>query len=147
MQLHKLASKLSLFDEKLLVNKIYFNINFLMKNRLIIAGFTPKNRLRQLKLRVFQPINKSELTHQFNFSIIKEWIMTLKERKRVLRFYFSNSDHQKIQTVTLPALELGLSFCEISICEPPSSSFARFRAIGRSTFPAKPIRYLHIVVT
>ena len=63
MQLHKLASQLSLFDEKLLVNKIYFNINFLMKNRLIIAGFTPKNRLRQLKLRVFQPINKSELTH------------------------------------------------------------------------------------
>ena len=81
MQLHKLASQLSLFDEKLLVNKIYFNINFLMKNRLIIAGFTPKNRLRQLKLRVFQPINKSELTHQFNFSIIKEWIMALKERE------------------------------------------------------------------
>ena len=118
-----------------------------MQNRLIIASFTPKNRLRQLKLRVFQPINKSELTHQFNFSIIKEWIMALKERKRVLRFYFSNSDHQKIQTVTLPALELGLSFCGISICEPPSSSFARLRAIGRSTFPAKPIRYLHIVVT
>ena len=72
-----------------------------MNYRLIIAGFTPKNRLRQLKLRVFQPINKSELTHQFNFSIIKEWIMALKERKRVLRFYFSNSDHQKIQSLYL----------------------------------------------
>ena len=74
--------------------------------------------------------------------------MAFKRKKKSAQIFSEQWSLKNTHTaVTLPALELGLSFCGISICGPPSSSFARFRAIGRSTFPAKPPRFLHIVVT